>query len=64
MAQVDDAETVALGIFQHDEVRVLRVAVPVHAPGTERHEPSRFGFLLTGIAGMQVEVQARVLTIE
>ena len=61
MAQVDDAEPVALGILQHDEVRILRVAVPVDPPGTERHEPGRFGLLLTGIGGMQVQVQARVI---
>jgi hypothetical protein len=35
MAQINDAEPVIVGIFQHDEVRILRVHVPIDAPGSE-----------------------------
>ena len=61
IAQVDDAEPVAFGVFQHDEVRILRVAVPADPSGAERHEPGRFGLLFAGIGDMQVKVQARVI---
>lgn len=60
IAQVDDAEPVAFGIFQDNEVRILRIAVPVHPPGAERHEPGRFGLLFAGIGDMQVKMQARM----
>jgi hypothetical protein len=33
VAHVDDAEPVAVGIFQHNEVRILWIAVPVDPPG-------------------------------
>jgi NAD(P)-dependent dehydrogenase (short-subunit alcohol dehydrogenase family) len=35
VGQVDDAEPVAFGISQHDEVRVGRVTIPVHPAGAE-----------------------------
>ena len=35
MAGVDDAESVALGIGEHDEVVVARVAVPLHVVGSD-----------------------------
>jgi hypothetical protein len=34
VAEVDDAETVAVRICQHDEVRVVRIAVPVDPFGS------------------------------
>lgn len=58
--EVDNAEPVPVGIFQHNEVRILREAVPVDPPGAERHEPGCLGLLFADVGGMQVEVQARV----
>src|SRR6516225_11766068 len=43
---VDDAEPVALGIGQDDEVGVLRVEVPVDPLGAEGHQPLDLGGLL------------------
>ena len=60
MAQVDNAEPIPVGIFQHNEVRILWVAVPVDSPGTERHEARRLCLLLADIGHVQVKVQARV----
>src|SRR5215470_8770659 len=60
MAQVDNAEPIPVWIFQHNEVRILRVAVPVDPPGTERHETRGFCLLLADIGDVQVKVQARV----
>jgi hypothetical protein len=61
VAEIDNAEPVPVGIFQHDEVRILREAIPVDPPGAERHEPVRLCLLLADVGGMQVEVQARVI---
>src|SRR5215475_9071910 len=60
VAQVDNAEPITVWIFQHYEVRILRVAVPVDPPGTERHETRGFCLLLADIRDVQVKVQARV----
>ena len=38
MAQIDDAEPVAFGIGQDDEVGIVRVEIPVDSLGTERDE--------------------------
>ena len=38
MGQVDDAEPVALGVSQHDEVGVEGIAVPVDPAGPERDQ--------------------------
>ena len=59
MAQVDNAEAIAFGIFQHDEVRVLRVAVPVDPPSAKRYEPGRLSLLFADVGDMQIKVQAR-----
>ena len=59
VAQVHDAETVAVGIFENDEVGVVRVAVPVDRPGPQGDQPSGFGFLLSDVGDVEVEMQAR-----
>ena len=47
---------IAFGIFQHDEIRVLRV-LPVDPPGAERNEPGRLRLLLADVGDMQVKMQ-------
>ncbi len=59
-AGVDDAESVALGIGQHDEVRALVVAIPVDALSYEGHEALDFGCLVGGVAGVEIQVHPRV----
>ena len=61
MAQVDDAEPIAVRVRQHDEVGVLRVAVPLDGLGAQPDKPRRFGLLLGGVGDMQVEMQARMV---
>src|ERR1700689_5168612 len=61
MTQVDNAEPIAFRIFQHDEVRVLRVAVPVDPPGAKRYKPARLSLLLAAAGDMQIKVQARAV---
>lgn len=61
MTQVDDAEPVAVRVGQHDEVRVVRVAIPVHPLSSEGHQPGRFRLLLSDVAHVQVQMQARAL---
>ena len=53
---VDDAEPVALGVFEHDPVRVVGVAVPVDLARAEREQPRDLGGLIVGV---QVEMHAR-----
>ena len=55
-AGVDDAEPVALGVFEHDPVGVLGVRVPVDLARAEREQP---GDLLGLVGGVQIEVDAR-----
>jgi hypothetical protein len=54
VAGIDDAEAVGLGIGESDEVGVVRVPVPVHAPGSERDEPLDLGYLVGCTAGMEI----------
>jgi NAD(P)-dependent dehydrogenase (short-subunit alcohol dehydrogenase family) len=61
VAEVDDAEAVALGVGQHDEVRVVRKAVPVDAAGAERHQAVCLCLLLGRVGDVQVEVVPRVI---
>ena len=61
MAEVDDAETVPVGIREHDEVGIIGIAVPVDALRAQRDQARRFGFLFRGVGDVQVEVQARVV---
>jgi hypothetical protein len=41
VAEVDDAEAVAVRIGQHDKVRVVRIAVPVNPLSSQRYQPRR-----------------------
>jgi hypothetical protein len=43
MAEVDDAEPVAVRVGEHDEIRVVRIAVPVDPLRTYRHETIHLG---------------------
>src|ERR1035437_4875253 len=61
MAEVDDAESIAVRICEHDEVRVLRIAVPVDPFGPKGHKTRHFGRLLSSIGHMQIQVQTRVV---
>src|SRR5215469_6871465 len=60
VAGVDDAEPVAFGIGQDDEVGILGVEVPVDALGTERHEPFDLRGLVGRVGRVEVEVRPRV----
>lgn len=60
-AGVDDAEPVAVGVGEHDEVRVLRVQVPLHPLSTQGHQPIHLGGLLGGVVRVQVQVDPRML---
>lgn len=53
MAQIDDAEPIAFGIFQYDEVGVRWVAIPVDPAGAKRHKPRSLRLLFAGVGGMQ-----------
>ena len=61
VAEVDDAEAVALGVGQHDEVRVVGEAVPVDAAAAQRHQAVRLCLLLGRIGDVQVEMMPRVV---
>lgn len=61
VTEVDNAETVAIRIGQHDEVRVVWVAVPVDLDRAKGGEPRHLGCLLGSISHVQVHVQARVV---
>lgn len=50
MGEVDDAKPVAFGIGQHDEVRIVGVAIPVDPDGAKRRQAVLFR-LLFGCAG-------------
>lgn len=60
VAQVNNAEPVPVWIFQHDEVRILRVAVPVDPASAERHQPRCLSLLFADVCDMKVKVQPRV----
>ncbi|GGP93890.1 hypothetical protein GCM10010278_84900 [Streptomyces melanogenes] len=53
---VDDAEAVAFGIGERDEVGVVRVEVPVDACSAQGNQPCHLGFLIGGVACIEVEV--------
>ena len=61
MAQVDDAEPIAVRVREHDKICVVRIAVPLDGLGAQLDESCRFGFLLGGVSDMQVEMQSRVV---
>src|SRR5688572_1924243 len=61
VAQIDDAEAVALRICEDDEVRVFRVSVPIDTLGAERQEPLDLSGLLHRRGDVQVEVDPRML---
>ena len=61
MTQVHDAEPVALGIGEDDEVRIVRVSVPIDALGTERDETLDLSGLFCCRADVQVKVDPGVL---
>lgn len=46
MAEVDDAEAIAVRVREHDEVRVVGLAVPVDSFCPDGHEALRLGCLL------------------
>src|SRR5829696_7101619 len=60
-AGVDDAEAVAVGVGENDEVGIVRVEVPADAYRTERDQAFHFRGLVGGVAGVEVEVDARLL---
>jgi hypothetical protein len=59
-AGVDDAESIALGVGQHDEVRNGRV-VPGHASGAKPDQPVHLGRLLGRAVDHEIEVDPRPL---
>ena len=59
MTEVDDAESVAFGIRQHDEVRIVGIAVPVDTPSAQGHQSVGFRRLLGGVGDVQVQVEPR-----
>ena len=60
MAGVDDAEAVAFGVSQHDEVSVSGVA-PGHASCTKLHKPVDLGRLLGRAVDDEIEMDPRLL---
>ena len=46
VAEVDDAEAIAVGVREHNEVRVVGIAVPVDSFCPDSHEALRLGCLL------------------
>ena len=56
MAQIDDAEPVAFRVSEDDEVRVIRVEIPVDDFGTERNKTLGLDRLLCRRRDVQVEV--------
>ena len=60
MAQVDDAESVAFGIGEHNEVRIVRISIPIDALSTERDEARDFARLLRCRVDVQIKVDSRV----
>ena len=61
MTEVDDAESVAFGIRQHDEVRIVGIAVPVDTPSAQGHQSVGFRRLLGGVGDVQVQVEPRLI---
>ena len=59
--EVDDAEAVALGVGQHDEVRVLGELVPVDPAGAERYQARRLRLLFGRVGDVQVKVEPRMI---
>jgi len=58
MACIDDAEPVALGIGQDDEVGVVRVPIPVDARHTKSDEPLDLGGLVGSIACVEIQMDS------
>ena len=58
---VDDSKTVALGVGENHEIGVLGIEVPIDPLGAKRKEPRHLGGLIGGIAGIQVQVDPRML---
>ncbi len=61
MTQVNNTETVAVGICKHDKVRVLWVSIPLHTFGAQRNQAHYLLGLLSSIGTMEVEAKARVI---
>ena len=60
MAGVDDAESVAFGVGQHDEVSISEV-VPRHASCAKSHKPVDLGRLLGRTVDDEIEMDPRPL---
>ena len=58
VAGVDDADPVAHGIGEDDEVRVVGVQVPVDPLGADRDQPLHLGGLLGGVGRLAAVPQA------
>src|SRR5215831_14012450 len=61
VAGVDDAEPVAIGIGQDDEVRILGVEVPVDPLGAQRHKPLDLRGLFRRVGCVEVDMNPRML---
>ena len=61
VAEIDDAEPVAVRIGQNDEVGILREAVPGDGLRAQRQQPVGLRGLLGGTGHVQVEVQPGML---
>lgn len=57
---VDDAEAVAFRIRNDDEVRRLRIAIPVNPGGAQTHQPFDLSRLVRGVPRVEVKVHAGV----
>src|SRR5829696_2804929 len=61
VAEVDDAEAIAVGIRKHDEVRVVGIAVPVDSFSSDGVEPRYLGHLLGSAGYVKIQMQAWVV---
>jgi hypothetical protein len=61
VAEVDDAEAIAVRVCEHDEVRIVGIAVPLDSFCSDGQEALRLGCLLGRTGYMEVQVQTRVV---
>lgn len=60
MAQIDHTEEISFSVGQNYEVGVVRIAVPIDSPSSQRHEPLDLFVLFGCICHMQVQMKARM----
>src|SRR6185295_2706862 len=61
VAEVDDTESIALGVGQDDEVGILGIPIPVDALGAERYQAFHLVCLLRRRGDVQVEMDPWII---